>query len=270
MKIDEHIHLRDAVFCALDLETTGINPVIDAIIEIGLIRFTMERELESYSSFVNPGRSIPDGAVCVHGITEDMVKDSPAIGELLGGVADFIGNAPLIIHNPRFDLAFLEVAFKKCGRSLPAFGAYDTVRLAQRTFIMPNYKLRTLCENLKIEVPVHRALSDAYACMEVFRRVVSHHDREQNWDFTNLERLHGKVINPRLTKKQKERLDVKNKIYIGDVVKIQYIDENGDVTVRQILPKQLIKGGKADYLLAYCYLRHDDRYFNTRRIMKVF
>ena len=270
MKTDEHRFLHDAVFCALDLETTGINPVIDAIVEIGLIRFTMSEVLESYSSLVNPGRSIPEGAVGIHGITEEMVRDAPAIGGLLGGVADFIAGAPLVIHNPSFDLAFLEVAFKKCGRSLPAFSAYDTVRLAQRTFIMPNYKLRTLCENLKIEVPVHRALSDAYACMEVFRRALRYHDREGSWDFANLERLHGKAVNPRLTKKQKERLDVKNKIYIGDVVKIQYIDENGDVTVRQILPKQLIKGGKADYLLAYCYLRHDDRYFNTRRIMKVF
>jgi len=154
---------------------------------------------------------------------------------------------------------------------VPELHAYDTVRLSRKTFSnLPNYRLGTLCEHLNINIQYHRALSDAIGCMEVFRRIVSYHDRSKNWNFYDLDRIHGGAVQPRLSKKAKQRLNINNKIFIGDVVKIRYMDNNGDITIRSILPKGLVKNGNKSYLYAYCYLRNDDRYFNTSRILRVF
>jgi DNA polymerase III epsilon subunit family exonuclease len=267
----DNVKLTDAVFCALDFETTGINPVLDRIIEIGMVRFTMDRVLDTFSTFINPRRDIPEGAVRIHGITGDMVKDAPPISSMLERVESFIGGSPLVIQNPRFDLAFLEAAFKESSRSLPRLEAYDTVRLSRKTFPdLPNYRLQTLCENLNIRICYHRALSDAEGCMEVFRKVVQNHDREGRWAMDDLINLHGRALQPRLTRKQKRMLNLDNTILLGDVVQIRYMDNNGNITTRRILPKELVQNGSKSYIYAFCYMRNDNRYFNTRRILKVY
>ncbi len=269
--MDDNVRLDEAVFCALDFETTGVNSVIDKIIEIGMVRFTMNEVLCTYSSFVDPQRDIPEGAFQIHGITEDMVKGAPLMENLLEDVAGFIGDSPLVIQNPRFDLAFLDVAFRHSSKHIPPLEAYDTVRLARKTFPdLPNYRLRTLCESLDINIHYHRALSDAQGCMEVFRRVVAFHDRNREWKLNDLNNLHGKIFQPQLTKKEKKRLNLNNTICIGDVVQIRYMDNNGDITTRRILPKELVQNGNKSYIYAFCYMRNDNRYFNTRRILKVF
>jgi DNA polymerase III epsilon subunit family exonuclease len=265
------MRLKDAVYCALDFETTGINPVADGIVEIGLIRFTLGEVLETYSTFVNPGRDMPEAVIKIHGITGDMVKGAPPIADLLDSLAGFIGDSPLVIQNPRFDLSFMEVAFKQSTRDVPAFRAYDTVTIARQTFAnLPNYRLQTLCESLGVEIRYHRALSDALGCMEVFRRAVAFHDHEGSWTFNDLHRIHGQPIRPRLSRREKERLHLNNRIVIGDEVQIRYMDETGKITNRRILPKGLVQNGGRSYLWAFCYLRNGDRYFNTRRILKVF
>lgn len=271
IEMNDSIKLNDAVFCALDFETTGINPVIDRIIEVGMVKFTIDGVIETYSSFINPERDIPPETTEIHGITDDMVKDAPLIESMLDTISEFIGDSPLIIQNPRFDLAFLDVAFKKCARRIPRLLAYDTVRLARSTFKnLPNYRLKTLCDNLNIEIHCHRALSDAMGCMEVFRHVVKIHDKNRDWNFLDLNKLHGCTIRPALSRKEKARLHLDNQIFIGDVVKIRYMDENGNITTRRILPKGVVRQGRKTYIYAYCYMRDDERYFNTGRILKVY
>lgn len=271
LEADGHTNLRDAVFCAFDCETTGINPAIDRILEVGIIRFTLEEVLTSYSSLVNPMREIPEYSTTIHGITDEMVKDAPAVGDILGAVADFIGDSPLVIQNPRFDLSFLGVAFRQGQRPLPPFHAYDTVRLSRSTFTgLPNFRLATLCASLNIAPPGHRALSDAHGCMEVFRKVVKYHDRDGAWNFNDLNRLHGNTVKPRLAKKVKRSLNMDNRIYIGEAATIRYMDGLGNITVRRIIPHELVQSGGKSYIYAYCYLRNENRYFNTRRILRVF
>jgi len=267
IQVDADTRLDEAVFCSLDFETTGINPVVDRVVEVGMVKFTMAEELSAYSTLVNPGRDIPENVVMIHGITGDMVKNSPAMGDLLEDIAAFIGDSPLIIQNPRFDLAFLGVAFIESNAAVPPLRAYDTVRLARKTFMgLPNYRLETLCRSLDIALKPHRALSDARGCMEVFRNVIRFHDRNGEWDFNDLNRLHGSMMKPRLSRKEKQHLYLSKKIFSGVVVQIRYVDERGNVTVRRVLPKQVIKNGTKTYLHAFCYMRNEDRFFNTRRI----
>lgn len=270
--VNEYTRLSEAVFCALDFETTGVNPALDRIVEIGMVRFTLDETLATFSTLIDPEQEIPERAIEIHGITNEMVHGAPRMDAMLPEVKEFMGESTLVIQNPRFDLTFLEVAFKRSELGVPPLSAYDTVRLSRKTFVnFPNYRLETLCAKLDIEsTGHHRALADARSCMEVFRRIVRFHDTNRHWTLGDLTRLHGDAMQPQLSRKQKRRMNQGNDIYIGDVVKIRYMDENGRVTTRRILPKEVVRQGNRTYIHAFCYMRNEDRYFNTRRILKVY
>jgi ATP-dependent DNA helicase DinG len=92
---------------ALDLETTGLNPETDAIIEIGAVRFSGRRIEEEFSTLVNPARHIPTAITQLTGINDEMVRNAPSVAKVLPSLVDFIGNDVILGHNIGFDLSFL-------------------------------------------------------------------------------------------------------------------------------------------------------------------
>ena len=101
-------------YVVFDLETTGLSPVSDAIVEISGIKVKAGKVTGNFSMLVNPGRSIPYGAIAVHGITDDMVKDAPCIAQALGDFLKFAGDMVLVGHNIHtFDMKFLYEASGK-------------------------------------------------------------------------------------------------------------------------------------------------------------
>jgi ATP-dependent DNA helicase DinG len=157
------------IIVALDVETTGLNPDRDAIIEIGLIRYQGDREGARWSSFVHPGRRIPPAIVQLTGITDAMVSNAPVIKELIPHVREFIGDSPVLGHNVAFDLAF----FRR-QRLLSDPESVDTLELASALLPRaPRYNLGALCAHLGIPAtPTHRALDDAEASYALYRRLV--------------------------------------------------------------------------------------------------
>jgi DNA polymerase-3 subunit epsilon/ATP-dependent DNA helicase DinG len=154
---------------ALDLETTGLDPQRDAVIEIGAVRFRGDRVEASWSSLVNPGRPLPPFITQLTGISDDMLAGAPRWAEVLGEVRSFVGIDPVLGHNVGFDLAFL--------RRRGLFGdndMLDTFDLA--SVLLPTagrYRLGALAESLGIPVRTqHRALEDAQTTRSVFLRLV--------------------------------------------------------------------------------------------------
>jgi DNA polymerase-3 subunit epsilon/ATP-dependent DNA helicase DinG len=145
---------------ALDLETTGLDPSRDAIIEIGLVRFRGEEILDEWSSLVNPGKPVPASITRLTGITSLDVAAAPRLGELAGLLRRFIGDAPLVAHNAGFDLGFLRSA----GISF-AQPAIDTFELASIVLpSQPSYNLTALLDHFgQTLTGAHRALADAHA-----------------------------------------------------------------------------------------------------------
>ncbi len=95
------------VYVALDLETTGLNPEEDDIIEIGAARFEDGVVVETYGTLVNPGRSVPDRVSAITGIrTEDLIGQ-PEFFQVRQALRNFVGDAVIVGHNVEFDLAFL-------------------------------------------------------------------------------------------------------------------------------------------------------------------
>ena len=97
-------------FVALDLETTGLDPKRDTIIEIGCVKFRGNEILDEWSSLVNPGRKLPFVISQLTGITDRELIGKPRLADLLAPLSRFVGTAPVVAHNASFDLGFLREA----------------------------------------------------------------------------------------------------------------------------------------------------------------
>ncbi|MBN1440693.1 MAG: DEAD/DEAH box helicase [Anaerolineales bacterium] len=153
---------------SLDIETTGLSPERDAVIEVGLIRFRGDREEARWSSFVHPGCRIPPAITQLTGITDAMVSDAPPIKALIPQIREFAGGDPILGHNVAFDIAF----FRK-HRLFQDQDVLDSLELASALLPRaPRYNLGALCSHLGIPVsPTHRALDDALAAYALYRRL---------------------------------------------------------------------------------------------------
>ncbi|MCJ7625538.1 MAG: hypothetical protein MUO76_18755 [Anaerolineaceae bacterium] len=150
---------------SLDLETTGLNPKSDAIIEIGAVRFNGQRVEEEFSTLINPEKLIPREITSLTGITNEMVRNAPKIYEILPKLSAFTGIHPILGHNVQFDLSFLQQY-----KVLLDNDTIDTYEMA--SVLLPTssrYNLEAL--GLAHGIPVrnsHRALEDARTTRGIF------------------------------------------------------------------------------------------------------
>ncbi len=161
-------------FIAFDLETTGIQPKSDAIVEIGAVRFDGAEPVGSFCSLINPGRPIPPEASAVNGITDEMVADQPAVETVLADFAAFCGDLPLVAHNAPFDFKFLLGAVETHKAKAPSGIVLDSCALARVVFPgQINYKLGTLVQHFGFPVgDFHRAEIDSVHCGRLFAHIV--------------------------------------------------------------------------------------------------
>ena len=158
-------------YVIFDLETTGLDADVDAIIEISALKVKDGEIVEEYSTLVNPEMHIPYDASCVNGIVDDMVKDAPMIEEALKGFIAFIGNDVLVGQNiKRFDLKFIQRdAVRFFGK--PVANEYvDTLFLAQRYLPeLGSHSLEALADYYNISYEgAHRALADCHINKKVY------------------------------------------------------------------------------------------------------
>ena len=152
-------------FVAIDLETTGLNMETDQIIEVGATRFDRFGHFENFSTFVNPGRSIPREVRELTHIEDADLVGAPRFIEVRDALAEFIGERTIVGQNIAFDLAFLRA------EQIHAVGpTFDTWELA--SVLLPTatrLNLASLAAAVGVEMPVaHRALADAEATRDIF------------------------------------------------------------------------------------------------------
>lgn len=158
----------------LDTETTGLNPLQgDRLIEIGCIE--IEDYLptgQTYHRYFNPERDVPEGATQVHGLTSAFLADKPLFLQEVEAFLDFIGDAPLVIHNAPFDMGFINAELTRAGyKTLPMTRAVDTLPMAKRKFPGAPASLDALCKRFDIDLSVrsfHGALLDAQLLAGVY------------------------------------------------------------------------------------------------------
>ena len=183
-------------FISFDLETTGVLAGVDRIVEIGAVRFEGEQVTAVFSTLVDPGIPIPEGASRVNGIFQNMVEGKPKIEDLLPAFADFCGEDLIVAHNAPFDFQFLTAAIKKFESPAPHGLVVDTYQMAKKVFPgLANYKLGTLVQHLQIpSAEFHRAEADASYCGQLFLKIVEkiHVDKNELPPLNNLIALSGR------------------------------------------------------------------------------
>lgn len=102
-------------FTVFDVETTGMSARNNRIVEIAAIHIEKDGTMSRYESLVNPGCLIPDRAMNIHHITNEMVADAPNFRQVGFEFIEFVDSSTLVAHNARFDLSFLQESLVRCG-----------------------------------------------------------------------------------------------------------------------------------------------------------
>jgi DNA polymerase-3 subunit epsilon len=158
----------------LDTETTGLDP--DAghrVIEIGCVELVDHFPTgRSFQAYLNPERDMPPDAQRIHGITSEFLSDKPLFAHVVEEFLEFIGDAPLVIHNASFDMKFLNAELKRVTRKTLDIGrAIDTVDMARNRFPGARVSLDELCKRFSIDLSgrsLHGALLDAELTAQVY------------------------------------------------------------------------------------------------------
>ena len=168
--------LKNGKFVVFDLETTGLNnsPVggkMDTITEIGAVKIINGEISEKFSTLVNPERKLEEEIVKITGITDEMVKDAPKLGEVIPDFFKFCEGCDLVGHNVQFDYKFIHYYGAKDDYMFEQ-RTYDTLSLAQGLLFLPNYKLNTIADHYGIQFNHHRAFDDAFTTAKIFIELI--------------------------------------------------------------------------------------------------
>jgi DNA polymerase III epsilon subunit family exonuclease len=171
----EGLLLEEATYVVVDLETTGLRPGACQICEIGAVRVRRLELAEEYQTLVNPGMPMAAGAAALTGLRDDQLRRAPPPAVAVGRFLRFAGDAVVVAHNARFDLAFLDRETERLTGSRIAAPVVDTVPLARRLLAgrVPRASLDQLSHFVGTSArPCHRALPDAQATAEVLLALI--------------------------------------------------------------------------------------------------
>jgi len=164
----------------LDTETTGLDPAQGhRIIEIGCVELNHRRLTgNNYHVYIQPDRTIDEGAQQVHGISNEFLADKPRFADIIEDLVDYLKGAELIIHNAPFDVGFLNHEFRLVGEQYNAVedycGVIDTLVMARKLRPGQKNNLDALCKHYEVnnsQRELHGALLDAELLSEVYLRM---------------------------------------------------------------------------------------------------
>ncbi|GAB1717762.1 MAG: DNA polymerase III, epsilon subunit [Nitrobacter sp.] len=158
----------------LDTETTGLDPLRgDRLVEIGCVEiFNRMPTGQTFHRYINPERDVPQEAFAVHGLSSEFLADKPLFEQIVDEFLEFVGDAPLVIHNASFDIGFINAELDRLQRQ--AIGKdrlVDTLLLARRKHPGVSNRLDDLCSRYAIDNSrrtKHGALLDAELLAEVY------------------------------------------------------------------------------------------------------
>lgn len=163
-------------YVCIDLETTGLRPSSDWIIEVAAYRMRSGKAEDRFVSFVRPGDigKVSSFITQLTGITREMVADAPLPEEVLPELFDFVGDDMVVGHNTCFDMNFLYDGAVRAGLDPIGNDFTDTMRISRRTYKeLPNHRLGTLAQHLDV-VPTaaHRAAADVETTIRCYEQMV--------------------------------------------------------------------------------------------------
>jgi DNA polymerase-3 subunit epsilon len=181
--------IDDAEYCIVDVETTGLGPMTNNIIEIGLVKVAEGKIIDRYHSMINPGRDVPYYITSLTGITNEDVYNAPFFEDIVGDVCTFVSDNILTAHNLPFDKSFLKREFIYCGREELENLNLCTLKMARRLYpALRSKSLGSVCQHLHItNKDAHRALADAEVTAHLLLKMLK--EVKENHKLTFVEEL---------------------------------------------------------------------------------
>lgn len=201
-------------YISLDLETTGLNPKLDKIVEIGAVKVEEGKITDTFSALVNPGRKLEERVRELTGITDEELAGKPSIEEVFPELLKFMeadcggldGHLPLLGHSILFDYSFLKKAAvdQKCTFERQGI---DTLKIARRFLTqLEHRRLDYLCDYYQIPHHAHRALGDAQATHILYQKLAEQFYGQEDTLFMPQRLVFQVKRDTPATKAQKERL----------------------------------------------------------------
>lgn len=199
-------------YIAIDLETTGMHPKDDRIIEVGAVKVENGKIKEQFSTFVNPRMEVPLRIQELTGITTAMAKSGMMVEEAIPKLLEFCEEMPLLAHNIMFDYSFIKHKAINLGMDFERTGI-DTLAIARKTLnALASRRLCALCDYYKIESErSHRASDDAIAAHLLYQNLKTDFQAQVPELFVAKPLIHKVKKQGPITPKQKD--------YLNDLIK---------------------------------------------------
>lgn len=172
-------------YIAFDIETTGLNPVEDRIVELGAVLFENGIPVKKFSSLVNPNKFISFEATRVNNISNEMIQNAPRENIIYPKLVEFLedslsGETVICAHNARFDIGFLSNTLERLGYS-GNIKYIDTLSLSRNLiYVLENYKQSTVADYFDIiNEEAHRAVTDAETCGKILYHFLDYEIKEK-------------------------------------------------------------------------------------------
>lgn len=183
--------INDITYVIFDLETTGLSPYYDKIIEFGAIKYSKGKKIDEIQFFIDPEISIPENIVSITKISNDDVKGQIKIEEALKKILDFFGDSVLIAHNGiKFDLPFINCKLAEFNLPKITNPLIDTMQVSRSiNEQIQGHSLGAICRKYKIlydENEAHRADVDSEFLLQVWKRMQLEFERKEIFTLNQL------------------------------------------------------------------------------------
>ena len=252
-------------YVIFDLETTGISPNYDEVIEISALKVKGGEVVDEFNTLVNPGRKIPFGATKVNGITNAMVAEAPAFSHVLAEFLDFAEGLVLVGHNiARFDMKFIWRDAEQYFGEIPQNNYVDTLQVARKHLPkMEHHRLVDLAEHYGISSEgAHRALNDCYMNQKVYECMVSEMREAQKKRVEEARKKASEAANRSIGQKSEESINnqanshqVQTENVQSQAVEVQQRPQHFTVKIRGVVERITYQNPENGYTVLKCAVK---------------
>lgn len=252
-------------YVIFDLETTGISPNYDEVIEISALKVKGGEVVDEFNTLVNPGRKIPFGATKVNGITNAMVAEAPAFSHVLAEFLDFAEGLVLVGHNiARFDMKFIWRDAEQYFGEIPQNNYVDTLQVARKHLPkMEHHRLVDLAEYYGISSEgAHRALNDCYMNQKVYECMVSEMREAQKKRVEEARKKASEAANRSIGQKSEESINnqanshqVQTENVQSQAVEVQQRPQHFTVKIRGVVERITYQNPENGYTVLKCAVK---------------
>ena len=252
-------------YVIFDLETTGISPNYDEVIEISALKVKGGEVVDEFNTLVNPGRKIPFGATKVNGITNAMVAEAPAFSHVLAEFLDFAEGLVLVGHNiARFDMKFIWRDAEQYFGEIPQNNYVDTLQVARKYLPkMDHHRLVDLAEYYGISSEgAHRALNDCYMNQKVYECMVSEMREAQKKRVEEARKKASEAANRSIGQKSEESINnqanshqVQTENVQSQAVEVQQRPQHFTVKIRGVVERITYQNPENGYTVLKCAVK---------------